>query len=102
MAKGYWIGRIDVSDPEAYQRYVRANAEPFAKYGAQFLVRGGAHEVVEGTGRERAVVIEFESYQSALDCYYSPEYQTAKAMRVEASDGDLVVIQGYDGAQPGD
>ena len=55
MAKGYWIGRIDVSDPEAYQHYIRANAEPFAKYGGRFLVRGGSHEVVEGSGRERNI-----------------------------------------------
>ena len=99
MAKGYWIGRIDVSDPEAYQHYIRANAEPLAKYGGRFLVRGGSHEVVEGSGRERNIVIEFASYQAALDCYYSPEYQSAKALRTEASQGDLVVIEGYDSAQ---
>jgi len=30
MAKGYWIARVDVSDMEAYQQYVQANAAPFA------------------------------------------------------------------------
>ena len=42
--KGYWIGRVDVADPEAYKKYVAANAVPFAKYGARFLVRGGNFE----------------------------------------------------------
>ena len=38
MAKGYWIGRVDVHDPEAYKKYVAANAVAFEKYGAKFLV----------------------------------------------------------------
>ena len=70
MSKGYWIGRVDVSNLDAYQNYITANASPFAKYGALFPVRGGSHEVVEGTSRQRNVVIEFESYQAALDCYH--------------------------------
>ena len=102
LAKGYWIARVDVSDMEAYQQYVQANAVPFAEFNARFLVRGGEHEVPEGTARSRNVVIEFDSYQAALDCYHSPEYQSAKALRVDASDGDLVIIQGYDGNSPGD
>lgn len=101
MAKGYWVARVDVHDPEAYKAYVAANAAAFAKYGAWFLVRGGSFETMEGSGRSRNVVIEFPSYQAALDCYNSPEYAAAKAKRVSASDGDLVVIEGYDGPQPG-
>ena len=26
MAKGYWVGRVDVRDAQAYQQYVVANA----------------------------------------------------------------------------
>ena len=96
MAKGYWIARVDVSDVEAYQAYVRANAAPLGRYGARFLVRGGDHVVVEGSGRQRNVVLEFGSYQEAVDCYHSPEYQDAKALREGISKGDLVIIEGYD------
>jgi uncharacterized protein (DUF1330 family) len=101
MAKGYWVGRVDVSDPEAYQKYVAANALAFAKYGGRFLVRGGQFEAVEGGSRSRNVVIEFASYQAALDCYRSPEYTTAMALRQDASDADILIIEGYDGPQPG-
>ncbi len=45
MAKGYWVVHVDVTDPEGYQQYVKANAAAFAKYGARFLVRGGQHVV---------------------------------------------------------
>ncbi len=51
MAKGYWIARVDVADPEGYKAYVAANAEPFRQFGARFLVRGGAFENVEGGSR---------------------------------------------------
>lgn len=101
MAKGYWVAHVDVDDVEVYKRYIAANAAPFARYGARFLVRGGTHEVMEGQARRRTVVIEFASYQAALDCYRSPEYQAAKALRDPVSRGDLVVVEGYDGPQPG-
>ena len=54
MAKGYWIVRVDVSDPEAYKAYVAANAAAFHKFGAHFLVRGGKYATVEGASREFA------------------------------------------------
>ncbi len=100
MAKGYWIGRVDVADPERYKDYVAANAEAFRKFGALFLVRGGRFENPEGSSRTRNVVIEFPSYQAALDCWNSPEYQKAMEFRVPVSTIDLVIIEGYDGPQP--
>ena len=101
MAKGYWIARVDVQDAEAYKKYVAANAEPFAEFGARFLVRAGSFQSVEGPLRARNVVIEFPSYDAALACYRSPAYQKAIGFRKDASDGDLIIIEGYDGAQPG-
>jgi len=100
MPNGYIIARIDVTDPQAYEQYRLANAVPFAKYKAKFLVRGGNATVKEGTGRSRNVVIEFDSYATALACYESPEYAAAIALRKDASEGDIVVVEGYDGPQP--
>ena len=96
MAKGYWIGRVEVSDTEKYKDYVAANAIAFRKYGGRFLVRGGRFESMEGTARSRNVVIEFESYDQALACYRSPEYQAALAIRLPIAIGDLIVVEGYD------
>lgn len=100
MAKGYWIVRVDVHDPEAYQKYVAANAAAFRKFGARFLVRGGRHERLEGTSRARNVVIEFADYDTALACYRSVEYTAASAHRLPAAAADFIVIEGYDGPQP--
>jgi uncharacterized protein (DUF1330 family) len=100
MTKGYWIVRVDISDPEAYKAYVAANAEAFGKYGAHFLVRSGKYETVEGGSRGRNVVIEFKDYATALACYRSPEYAAAMKLRQSAATADIIVIEGYDGPQP--
>jgi uncharacterized protein (DUF1330 family) len=100
MAKGYWLARVDVKDDAIYAKYRDANAIAFKKYGARFIVRGGKFENPEGTSRSRNVVIEFPSYQAALDCWNSPEYKHAISIRAPISEGDIVIIEGYDGPQP--
>jgi uncharacterized protein (DUF1330 family) len=101
MAKGYWVARIDVHDLEGYKRdYVASNGEVFRKYGAKFLVRGGAHEAHEGKARSRNVVLEFKDYATALACYHSPEYQALIAKRAPYSEGEIIIVEGYEGPQP--
>jgi uncharacterized protein (DUF1330 family) len=101
MPKGYWIAHVDVTDPEVYKKYLAANGVAFAKYGARFLVRGGKHIVANGSSKSRQVVIEFPDYSAALACHESEEYRRAVEFRDNASLIDLVIAEGYDGAQPG-
>jgi uncharacterized protein (DUF1330 family) len=95
--KGYWIGYVDVTDAEGYKAYMEADMAPFGKFGGHFLVRGGAREVPEGKVRSRTVVLEFPSYDAALSCYRSPDYQAAKKLRDGKAEFDLVIVEGYDG-----
>ncbi len=97
MPKGYWIASIAVRDPERYKDYVATAAPAYVRHGAKFLVRGGAVHGEEGSPRKRNVVIEFPSVQAALDCYNSPEYTAAKAIRQSVSEGDIVIVEGFDG-----
>ena len=94
MAKGYWIAHVDVNDPEGYKGYVAGAKAAFDKYGAKFLARGGAFESKEGRGRARNVVIEFPSLKAAHDCYHSPEYQAARAIRLKFADAEMVLVEG--------
>ena len=94
MAKGYWIARVDVRDPERYKDYVTAAKPAFEKYGAQFLARGGRYERLEGQVRARNVVVEFPSLEAAHDCYHSPEYQIAAGIRQEVADAEMVIVEG--------
>lgn len=100
MPKAYWIARVDVNDPDGYAPYAAANPAIFAKFGARFVVRGGRHEVIEGSGRQRNVVIEFPDYETAIACYRSPEYQANMRIRQAHAESDLIIIEGYDGPQP--
>ena len=101
MTKGYWVAFVDVTDPEGYKAYVAENAKALGKYGARFLTRGGQGESPEGQPRSRVVVLEFPTYEAAVECYHSPEYEKAMALRAGKSIMDLAIVPGYDGAQPG-
>ena len=100
MARGYWIGRIDVHNQEGFQPYAEANVAIFKKFGARYVVRSDKFEAMEGQGRSRNLVIEFPYYETALACYRSLEYQENIKRRQPHSTIDLVIVEGYDGAQP--
>jgi uncharacterized protein (DUF1330 family) len=100
MAKGYWIGRVDVHNEEGYKPYAQANGAIFKKWGGRLVVRGGKFTGVEGQSRSRNVVIEFPDYETAMACYQSPEYQENIKRRTPHSTAELVVVEGYDDPQP--
>jgi uncharacterized protein (DUF1330 family) len=90
----YWIAQVTVTDPEAYKGYQALAPAAFAAYGARFLARGGAHDVLEGNALDRHVVIEFPDLASARACYASPEYAAARACRAGACIARIVIVEG--------
>ena len=94
MTKGYWMVRVSVRNPERYPEYLAAARPAFEKFGARFLVRGGRCEAMEGTARERNVVVEFADYETAVACYQSPEYQAAKEIRNANAIADFIIVEG--------
>ena len=100
MARGYWIGRVDVHNEDGYKAYAAENPAIFKKFGGRYVVRGGKFEGVEGQSRTRNVVIEFPDYATALACYRSSEYQENIKRRQPHSIADLIIVEGFDGPQP--
>ncbi len=94
MPRGYIIGHVTVTDPEAYAEYVRLDTPIFEKYGGRFLVRGGRSETPEGAAKERHVVIEFPDYETARRCYFSEEYQKVAEIRKANALSDIVIVEG--------
>jgi uncharacterized protein (DUF1330 family) len=94
MPKAYWIVRVSVRDAERYPDYLTAARPAFEKFGARFIVRGGAFETMEGSARDRNVVVEFADRETALACYRSGEYQAAKAIRQKYADADFIIVDG--------
>lgn len=94
MPKGYWIGHVDVENADNYPAYMKAAQPAYDKYGAKFIVRGGKCDQVEGKGRARHVVVEFPSYDAAVACYNSPEYQAAAKIRRANASGEILIVEG--------
>jgi uncharacterized protein (DUF1330 family) len=77
---------------EEYRKQVPAT---LAKYGGRFLVRGGAHQTVEGDWKPaRLVVIEFPSLADAQRWYDSEEYRGPKALRMRAGRTNVLIVDG--------
>ncbi len=94
----YVIAEVEVTDPEGYKPYAALVPASIALYGGRFLVRGGTAEVLEGDWpQRRRVIIEFPSMEAARAWWDSPEYEKPKAMRRAASNGRLVLLEGFDG-----
>jgi uncharacterized protein (DUF1330 family) len=96
MAKGYWIARVDVTDPEQFKKYSAFVGPYVAANGGRFLVRGAPHDIREGEARARSVVIEFTSYAAAKAAYEAAEYQSGIELRRHASVVDLLIVEGYE------
>lgn len=94
MKKGYWIAMVDITDPEGFKAYVGAYDEAFAKFGGRFLASSGGALFPEGFAATRTVIVEFDTYQQALDCYHSPEYAHALAIRRATSTAHLAIVEG--------
>ena len=92
---GYIIGQVEVKDPEAYREYIAQAPPTIARYGGEYLVRGGAQEVLEGEwARERTVVLRFPSVEAAQRWHASAEYQGPKALRNRVALTNMVLIEG--------
>ena len=92
----YLIANIDVLDPKIYDEYRRQVAPLIAKFGGRYVVRGGAHKVLEGSWQpHRLVIIEFPSMEALNRWYSSSEYASLIGLRRSAAQGDLVAAEGY-------
>ena len=99
MAKGYWLALVDVSDPESYKAYVAGIQDVFRKFGGRYVIRGGRCDVMEGRMPARTVVVEFPSYEAALACYRSVEYQASIELRKGKATANIVAVEAFDPAQ---
>ena len=96
--KAYWIAHVDISVLEQYQQYTQRAPAAFKAYGGKFLARGGRSEALEGRSTpQRSVVIEFDSYEQALACYRSAEYQDACSHRQGVAKAEVIIVEGFEG-----
>ncbi|WP_176593787.1 DUF1330 domain-containing protein [Sphingobium sp. EM0848] len=98
MKPAYWIARSKIIKPDEYFEYVKRAGPASQKYGAKILSRGGRFEILEGTREfERFVLVEYPSFDAAMEFYHSQAYQDAAAFRLAgAGINELVIAEGED------
>lgn len=94
--KFYIVANIRLIDPERFAIYSRCVDQLLPLYGAQFIVRGGNSEVIDGDWQpDRLVVIEFPSRDAFQRFHDDPDYQAVVPIRQAASHASLVLVEGW-------
>ncbi|MEM7251716.1 MAG: DUF1330 domain-containing protein [Pseudomonadota bacterium] len=92
---GFVIGQVNITDAESYQEYIKLAPATVAKYGGEYLARGGELEPLEGDWPDsRTVILRFPSVADAKAWYHSDEYEGPKAIRHAAATSTLVIVEG--------
>ena len=94
MTKGYLVAHIRVHDNEGVEKFKEMSGPVISEYGGKVLVRNPSPDVREGSDSGVAIVIEFESIESARQFYESDKYTEARAVRELASDAELILVEG--------
>ena len=95
----YIIVQSKIADPEQFQHYMKAAPAVVQAFAGEYLVRGGAIEVLEGDWHPpRLTVLRYPDMAAAKAMYDSPEYVAARALRAGATEMfDMVLVEGVDG-----
>lgn len=98
----YLIVDIDVHDPERYETYRHRVPEFIAKYGGEYLVRGGAVEVIEGTWQpKRLVLFRFADRQAIQEFFEDPAYDELRRLRQEVATCSIIAVDGVASSERG-
>jgi uncharacterized protein (DUF1330 family) len=93
----YWIARAKINDPATYRKYTDRVPEILSRYGGKVLARGGRYQIMAGPEHfQRYVVIEFATFDQAVACFESPEYQEASVFRKAGGEVETVIVQGVE------
>ncbi len=91
----YWIARAKITDPATYKKYTDRVPEILRRYGGKVLARGGRYQTMAGPDHfQRYVVIEFPTFDQAVACFESPEYQEASVFRKAGGEVETAIVDG--------
>jgi len=98
MTVAYLIVESNISDPEAFKRYLAAAPTVAKAFGGDYLVRGGKMVVLEGDWTPpRLTVLRYPSFEQAQAMYDSPGYVAARALRAGTTACfNMVLVEGVD------
>jgi uncharacterized protein (DUF1330 family) len=94
----YWLSRANIHDPVEYKKYSDLAGDIVRRHGGKILSRGNRFQIMEGPEKfKRFVAIEFPTFEAAVGCYKSPEYQAAAKHRKNgAGEVENVIVDSGD------
>jgi len=96
MKKGYWISLyLKVENQENLKKYSEAVIPVIKSFGGVPLIRGGKYQTYNGEDFIRTVVWEFPSYEKAIECHDSAEYQAGWSLAKDTTIRHMQVIEGF-------
>ena len=96
MKKGYWISLyFKVDNQENLKKYAETVTPIIKSFGGKPLVRGGKHETFNGDNFLRTVIWEFPSYDIAMECHNSKEYQDGWSLAKETTKRHMQIVEGF-------
>ena len=94
--KAYWVSLYTkVENQENLKKYSEVATPIIKSFGGIPLVRGGKHETFEGDDFSRTVVWEFPSYEKAVECHNSKEYQIGWELARKTTSRHMQIIEGF-------
>jgi uncharacterized protein (DUF1330 family) len=93
--KGYVVTNFTINDRDTFKQYLSRVSDTVNKYEGKFLVRGPIANVIEGEPHKFLAVVEFPSIQIAETWFNSKEYQDIIDMRLESTEGWLVITNQF-------
>jgi uncharacterized protein (DUF1330 family) len=92
----YVVAQISIHDRARYDRYVAGFLPTLKAYGGRLLAAQEQPQVLEGDwDRDKVILLAFPDQAQALAWAASGEYQAIAADRLAASEGPVLLIQGY-------
>ena len=96
MKKGYWISLyLKVENQENLKKYSEAVIPIIKSFGGVPIIRGGKYQTYNGEDFIRTVVWEFPSYEKAVECHDSAEYQAGWGLAKDTTIRHMQVIEGF-------
>ena len=95
MSKSYWVATYQtIRDLEKLKKYAEVVTPVIKSFGGQALVRGGKYQILQGENFIRTVIWEFPSYQKAIECHESKQYQEGWSICRESVKRNLLIVEG--------
>ena len=96
MKKGYWISLyFQVDSQDNLKKYAEIVTPIIKSYGGIPLVRGGKYQTYDGDEFIRTVVWEFPSYEKAIECHKSKEYQAGWSIAKNTTRRHMQIVESF-------